>query len=185
MAKGVQAVLLHGTKPLLARMEAMAAEVAAMKGQLQPLAEQTARSATAAYYDAIYAVHPDANSIAESQQWNAWIESKPGYMQGAMREVFNTGSRQDVIDLFTQFKTENGLKTTPATPQAAAQAAAASAIQAARHSSIPSSLTDIPGGVRGPGDIYERLDGLVGAQLLEAMETMTAEQRETYVNRAA
>lgn len=182
MAKGVQTVLQHGTKQLVEQM-------ATMHAQLQELRGTSAKTAQQQHYDAIYNAHADADSIAESAELQAWINSKPAFVRPAYQEVLAKGSQQEVIDFFTAFKKETGSQTAAA--PAAAPAAQAAALQAANSaiqqasSAVPTSLSDIPG-VRGAGSVFDQLDAMAEsspAQLLEALSQLPEQQRLDYINR--
>lgn len=183
MAKGVQAVLLHGTKPLLEQM-------ATMQAQLQELRGTSAKTAQQQHYDGIYQVHADADSIAESAELQAWINSKPAFVRPAYQEVLSKGTQQEVIDFFTAFKKETGSQPAAAAPapapnaaQAALQAANAAILQATN--AVPASLSDIPG-ARGAGSVFEQLDDMAAnnpAQLLEALAQLPEQQRLDFINR--
>lgn len=181
MAKGVQTVLQLGTKQLVE-------QVATMQAQLQELRGTTAKTAQQQHYDAIYNAHADADSIAESAELQAWINSKPAFVRPAYQEVLAKGSQQEVIDFFTAFKKETGSQI--AAP-AAAPAAQAAALQAANtaiqqaSSAVPTSLSDIPG-VRGAGSVFDQLDDMAAnspAQLLDALALLPEQQRLDYINR--
>ncbi len=122
------------------------ARVAALEQQLAraiaPLqqAEQTNEADKAR--QAIFAAHPDAASIAESAELEAWVNSKPAFTRSAYRAVIESGGTGEVIELLDAFKADT--KRTAPAPNAAQAADAAIAQAKAR---VPSSLSDIPGSV--------------------------------------
>ena len=50
---------------------------ARVSAALEPLATKQAKDAAAAHYDAIYSKHPDADSIAQSTEFAAWVNAQP------------------------------------------------------------------------------------------------------------
>ena len=60
------------------------ARMAAIDAKLQPIQQQTARSATEVHLSAIYSAHPDADSIVESREFAAWKSTQPGVVRAAL-----------------------------------------------------------------------------------------------------
>lgn len=153
---------------------------------LEPLQAKQATDATRAHYDAIYAAHPDADSIVESKELADWIAAQPSFVRGAYEQVFAKGSAHDVIELFDRFKQATG-----ATQQPAAQAPDPEAVKAAAKAAIanapaatPASLTDFPGGRPAGLTKAEAMAAMTdGRELLENMEGMSAEQIDELLNR--
>lgn len=147
-----------------------------------PLREQQAQAEVQSHYGAILAAHPDASSIAESAELKAWVEQQPSYAQPALRGVLEGGSAAQVIEVFSDFKRATG-KSQPA--------AAADPRQAARAAiertpvQPPASLSDIPGGHAGGQSVHERLAGMDGAAMADAMTGMSLAQIDAYLNRRA
>lgn len=152
---------------------------------LEPIQAKQASEATSAHYGAIYAAHPDADSIAESKELADWIASKPVYLQGAYQAVFAQGSAQDVIALFDEFKQATGVTQQPAAtaPTPDAVKAAAKAAIANAPAATPASLTDFPGGRPAALSKAEALAGMDGREMLDNMQDMSAEQIENLLNR--
>lgn len=150
--------------------------------KLQPLQVQQAQSATEQHYGAIYEKHPDADSIAESAELASWIEKQPSFARAGYQAVLTDGTAAEIIEMFDSFKETTG-KTQAAAPSKEAIAAAAQAAIAKARAPVPTSLTDIPGGTAGPGSKFEALDAMSGPAMSEALQGMTPEQIETYLNR--
>jgi hypothetical protein len=159
-------------------------EVAQLRTELdsvvKPLKQTQAETALTAHTNAIYAAHPDADSIAESKELADWIAAQPRFARAGFESVLKQGTTAEIIEFFSAFKHATGK--TQATqgidPQVAARAQADKAVHPA-----PSSLSDIPGGHAGPGNRMEALDRLTGMALADALQEMPKEQREAYLNR--
>ena len=174
MAKGIATLIQQGFTSL--------------RQELEPLKAQHQTSEVEKHYGAIYQAHPDADSIAESQELESWIASKPSFTQTAYRAVLDpqgNGTAKDVIELFSAFKKESGATQatnapTNVDPKAAARAAIANAQQ-----QVPSSLSDFPGGRAGATSRMEALDALVPtpAALADALEALPQAQRDLYLSR--
>ena len=162
------------------------ARMAAIDAKLQPIQQQTARSATEVHLSAIYSAHPDADSIVESQEFAAWKSTQPGVVRAALDAALTTGSTNDVIEVFSAFKAATGQAAVPtaATAKAGqispAQAAKAAIARAA--APMPASISDIPGGRAGPTNVLEAMENMNGPEMLSAMNAMTPEQIDAYLN---
>ena len=75
--------------------------------QVQPA---TSEAETAAHYQAIYQAHPDADAVATSAQFQHWLTMYPTY-----RTVMESGSTQQIIEMFTAFKMQRHQTFDPAT----------------------------------------------------------------------
>jgi hypothetical protein len=150
-----------------------------MQQQAQQMTEQQTREAAAkAHYDAIYAVHPDADSIIESKELGEWVATQPAHVKLGIETVLNTGSAQQVVDVFTAFKQATGKAQSADDIRAKARQAAESAKQ-----EPPVSLSDIPGGRASGATLEEQVAGLDGTDLLERMQDMSPDQIESLLNR--
>ena len=162
------------------------ARMAAIDAKLQPIQQQTARGATEVHLSAIYGAHPDADSIVESQEFAAWKSTQPGVVRAALDAALTTGSTNDVIEVFSAFKAATGQAavSTAATAKAGqispAQAAKAAIARAA--APMPASISDIPGGRAGPTNVLEAMENMNGPEMLSAMNAMTPEQIDAYLN---
>lgn len=180
LAAGIQ-------KLVVARVEAqVSAALARIDEKLQPIEVQQTVDATRAHYQAIYAKHPDAASIAESKELADWIATQPSFARAGYETALTKGKAADVIELFDAFK-----KSTPGMAPAPAPAPAIGDVKAAAKQAIanapaqvPSSLSDIPGGRGAAGTRDEAMAQMGGRDLLGAMEDMTPEQIEAYLNRS-
>lgn len=138
--------------------------------------QDAAKNAAQAHYNAIYTAHPDADSVAQSKELEAWIASKPKFEQSGIRAALAQGATQDVIDLFTTFKEATG-KTGAATDAPGAKtptaeetaAAAAKAIADAKTKPIKS-LTELPAGTTAHIDEADAMLAKSATQLMQTFE---------------
>ncbi len=59
----------------------------------------------------IAAAHPDWERLAAGPELSEWIERQPDYLAASLRRVVESGSADEVIDLLTRFKQDQGLST--------------------------------------------------------------------------
>ncbi len=169
IAKGIQTLVD-------AKVEAIVSK------KLEPLQQKQAAEQTDQHYNAIYAAHPDADSLAESKELAAWIASQPSFAQEGYKAVLDKGTTDQVIELFDQFKQATGLAQASAPSQDEIQARAKSVIAKAAPT-VPTSLSDFPGGRAGGVTRDEVMADMNGPDMLEAMANMTPQQIDAYLNR--
>ncbi|WP_322979128.1 hypothetical protein [Pseudomonas sp. C11] len=176
LAKGVQALIAKSAPTLLADL---------VKQQVAPLQQKQHMTEQEAHAQAIYAKHPDLDSIIESAELDAWIESQPSFARNAYREVIGKGTAQEVIEFIDTYKEATGKTQAAAAAPASAsvQAAAKQAVEAAKPA-VPVSLSDIPGGRPGPATGHEALANLGAVDMAEALMDKSPEQIEAYLNRS-
>lgn len=180
LAKGIQTLVAQQVQ------EQVTAQVGKALAPFQQHQQQTAHEA---HVEAIYRAHPDADSIAESAELKQWITSQPGYLQPTLQAVLEKGSTSQVIELFNDFKKGTGAPapapspgksaTAAADPKVAAQAAIAAATPA-----VPASLSDIPGGRADSLSPHERLAAMDPTSMAEAMQGMSPDQIDAFLNRS-
>jgi len=180
IAKGVQSLVDQRVQALVD--EKVNAALAPLQQQQEADLQRQQAAATEAHFRAIYEKHPDADSIAESQELADWIKAQPSFARAGIEAVLQKGSAAEVIELLDQFKGTAG-KTQPAADDAAAKEAAKQAIAKAR-APVPGSLSDIPGGTAGPGSRDEALAKLSAPDMADAMANMTPAQIEEFLNRS-
>ena len=157
---------------------------ARLQSALAPYEKREAQTATEAHYNAIYTAHPDADSVAQSQELTEWINSQPTFVRGSMSAVMQQGSTDQVIELISAFKSATG--STQAAGNLTADAVRATARQKAANarSDTPASLSDFPAGRAGATSRDEAMhDMSSGIDLATAMDDMTPEQIEQFLNR--
>lgn len=62
-----------------------------------------------AHFSAIREAHSDFETYRDNGSILKWIETKPKYIQDAMKATYAEGEAGDVVDLISDFKKENGL----------------------------------------------------------------------------
>ena len=157
---------------------------ARVNAALEPLATKQAKDAAAATYDAIYSEHPDADSIAQSNEFAAWVNAQPSAVRNAYWGLFDAktgGTAQEIVEVFDAFKAVS--TPNPNTPAAADPKAAASAAVAAAKATPPASLSSIPGArVEGASEL-DRAADMSGPDMLEATKNMSPAQIEAWLDR--
>lgn len=97
---------------------------------LAPVVSAHLQSGEERHFAAIHAAHADYDKVVDLIP--EWIEKQPAFMQATLKQVYEQGASQDVIDLMTRFKQETGRAqpqtpsptvTTPVTPVAVAPVA--------------------------------------------------------------
>jgi hypothetical protein len=157
---------------------------ARVNAALEPLATKQAKDAAAAHYDAIYSKHPDADSIAQSTEFAAWVNAQPSAVRNAYWGLFDAktgGTAEEIVEVFDAFKAVS--TPNPNTPAAADPKAAASAAVAAARATPPASLSSIPGArVEGASEL-DRAADMSGPDMLEATRNMSPAQIEAWLDR--
>lgn len=150
---------------------------------MEPLQAKQQQSEAQAHYDAIYKAHPNADSIAQSAEFKAWVDAQPSVVRNAYWQLFDPqegGSADQIVEVFDAFVKSSGkpAPTAVAPDRAKAEAAAASA-----RAEPPVSLSGIPGGRADGLSPQERMASLGGQELYSAMENMSPAQIEAYLNK--
>jgi hypothetical protein len=171
IAKGVQ-------KLVDARFAAMEAKFAEVVKPLQAKAQVTEAEK---HFQAIYQAHPDADSLAESAELKAWINTQPSFVRHGFEAVLSQGTTTQVIELLDAFKAANGRTQTPPAAQNAAEAA--KAVIAKAQTPVPASLSDIPGSAAGPADELEAMRQMSATDLMGKLEGKTPDQIEALMAR--
>ena len=167
IANGVQKL---AEKLVDARMAAMEAKLAEVVKPLQAKAQVTEAEK---HFQAIYQAHPDADSLAESAELKAWINTYPSFVRQGFEAVLVQGTTTQVIELLDAFKASSK----PVTDQkVVAEDAAAKAIANAK-TRTPSSLSDIPGGVAPPTNPGEGLADASAQDLISKFEGLSEKAR--------
>jgi hypothetical protein len=134
-----------GVKTLMAsERDAIKQELRAeLEKELAPLKEQRALTAEQAHFSAIEAVHPDVESIAQSESFAKWIDNQPSFVRDDYKAVIAQGTAEQVIEALNTYKAATGKL---AAPTKVSAAAAAQAAIAKAQSAPPMSLSEIPAG---------------------------------------
>ena len=113
---------------------------------LAPMQKQQQVSAEQAHFNEIFTAHPDAESIVESKEFNAWLDNQPSITKDAYNTVLNKGSASQVVELLGLYK--SGTQSTQQAAQQQNDAVRAAAMQAVNKAptNVPHSVTDFPAG---------------------------------------
>lgn len=182
LAKGIKE---YSKQLIQGEREAIKAEVRAeLVKELEPFKQERAKSAANAHYDAIYSKHPDADSIAQSTEFAAWVNAQPSAVRNAYWGLFDAqtgGTAEEIVEVFDAFKAASTPKTTPTA--AADLKAAASAAVAAAKATPPASLSSIPGArVEGANEL-DRAAEMSGPDMLAATANMSPAQIDEWLDR--
>lgn len=159
--------------------------LAELEKRFEPIQQKGELAAQEQHFKTILEAHPDADSLVESKELDDWINARPGAVRAAYRDVLDNGTAKDVVELFDDFKQATGKsQAAPGDAQEGDVRDKAKAAIANVKPSVPASLSDIPGGKPGPGSRTEALASMSPADRLEAMEDMSPEQIEAYLNRS-
>ena len=166
--------------------ERVKAQVDAQVAQaLQPMQAREQESAAEAHMRTIYEAHTDADSIVESGEFNTWKASQPTYVQAALDGVLAQGTAEQVVELLNNYKqSTNSTPAAKADNKPSADDLKAKARQAINNAAptVPTSLSDIPGGHKGATNMNEQMDAMSGIELADAMMDWSPEKREQYLN---
>lgn len=198
LEKGVNEAVAQATAAAVEKALApWKAEVEQLKGKLGEAEAKAQLTAQEKHLTAIYTAHPDANSIVESNEWNAYLKSRPSYVQQGIALALERGSAADIVKVFADYKEATGKagaaddgkaktdgdkpaeKVDPKAAAAAAQAAIASA-----GTKPPASLSDIPAGSAAHHDQAAALLEASSVQLLDQFLGKSPEQIRQMVERA-
>lgn len=100
IAKGIAELQRRERDALRAEMKA------AIDAEMAPIRQQRQESAEAAHYAAIYAAHPDADDLLESDQFAKWKDTLPAFAQAGVVNALENGSAEQVIEVFSSFKSD-------------------------------------------------------------------------------
>lgn len=165
--------IAKGIATLQAReREAIRAELMVeIEKELAPLKQNRLQQAVDTHYGAIYAKHPDADELAQSQQFADWQKTLPSFMQTVVAQMLTEGTTEQVIEVFDTFKAQHA-------PQTVSQAKAAPEVQRR----VPNSLSEIAGEPH-RDLVQQTLETADNPEaLMDAMQSMTPEQLERVLN---
>ena len=162
---------------------------ARVKAALEPMHKQQEMSVAEAHMKAIYDAHNDADSIVESREFGEWAAAQPSYAQAAITNVIQQGTAGQIIELFNNFKQSTTSTAEPAKAdnkpvEQSTDELKAKAREAIKNTAptVPTSLSDIPGGHKGATNITEQMESMSASDLVETMMDWSPEKREQYLN---
>ena len=157
---------------------------AALAQALGPIQQKQQIDAVQSHMSAIYAAHPDADSIAESKELADWIDSQPSFARAGYQAVLQNGTTEQVIEFFDQFKQATGKATQQPTDGKPDVAAAAQAALAKAKAQVPTSLSEIPAGAKAHHDEAEALMEMSDSNALNSFMGKSPEQIRALLERA-
>jgi hypothetical protein len=80
-----------------------------LNSKLEPSVKSLSEMKVNAHFDAIDKAHPDREQYVDDGSIVKWIETKPKYLQKSMKEVYEKGTSDEVIELISDFKKENNI----------------------------------------------------------------------------
>lgn len=171
IAKGIATLQAREREAIRAELKTeLKAEI---EKELAPIRQSRQQQARDDHYGAIYAKHPDADELAQSEQFAQWQQGLPAFMREGINKALSEGTTEQVIEVFDTFKSQTETKQ-PKQPQAKAS------MDVQRH--VPTSLSEIAGEPHRDlvQQTLEQADN--PAALMNAMQSMTPEQLDRVLN---
>ena len=186
LAKGVDKVVELRLKEREQAIEKRVQErvEAALAQALGPIQQKQQIDAAQSHMSAIYAAHPDADSIAESKELADWIEAQPSFARAGFKAVLQQGTTAEVIEFFDTFKQATGKAAQQNTPEQSDVSAAAKAALAKAKAQVPTSLSEIPAGSKAHHDEAEALMEMSDSNALNSFMGKSPEQIRALLERA-
>lgn len=186
LAKGVDKVVELRLKEREQAIEKRVQErvEAALAQALGPIQQKQQIDAVQSHMSAIYAAHPDADSIAESKELADWIEAQPSFARAGYQAVLQQGTTAEVIEFFDTFKQATGKAAQQNTPEQSDVSAAAKAALAKAKAQVPTSLSEIPAGSKAHHDEAEALMEMSDSNALNSFMGKSPEQIRALLERA-
>lgn len=157
---------------------------AALNKALAPIQQKQQIDAVQSHMSAIYAAHPDADSIAESKELADWIAAQPSFARAGYQAVLQQGTTAEVIEFFDTFKQATGKAAQQNTPEQSDVSAAAKAALAKAKAQVPTSLSEIPAGSKAHHDEAEALMEMSDSNALNSFMGKSPEQIRALLERA-
>lgn len=130
------------------------------------------------HLNAIHAVHPDAETVVNSDAFAKWVQSQPSYIQPSIVAVVEQGSASQVNELLTNYKATLAPPPAPKTDDIQDKA---DEIIKNTTPSVPNSLSEMGGQV--VADPMTAVANMSSDKMLDAMSGWTPEQIENFLNR--
>ena len=181
-AKGIKA-LLESNKTLAEKVESLGDLV---KTTTESVEENSVKSAAEKHFDTIRDAHSDFAEVVESNEFKAWVEEQPKFLQKTYLDVLKEGTASDVIEMLDNFKPvvaandkADGVK------EALVDKAIDKKIaDAEKSTTTPSSLSDIPAGTQNVHDDGEKLRSASSLDLIDSFAGKSQEQIEALLDKA-
>lgn len=177
LAKGVATMVAQAEERANSQVDAKIAAA------LAPYKAKEAQTEVDAHMGAIYAKHPDANELAQSAEFAAWIAKQPAFAQAGIKQTMSDGTTKDVIEVFDNFKAATGKAAAPAPAAAPGVSKAVQEALDAAQDKPPNSLSELSGGA-GMSE-SEHAMSLAGnpQALMDYVMSLPADRRERVLNR--
>lgn len=157
---------------------------AALDKAMAPIQQKQQTEAVNAHLSAIYAAHPDADSIAESKELADWINAQPSFARAGYQAVLQQGTTEQVIEFFDTFKQATGKATQQNTTAQSDVSSAAKAALAKAQAQVPTSLSEIPAGSKAHHDEAAALMEMSDSNALNSFMGKSPEQIRALLERA-
>lgn len=178
IAKGVETLVAQRVEAATVALESK------FQQALAPVQANAEKTALETHYKTIYTAHPDTDSLVESAELKAFIEQQPSFVRDQYKAVLTEGTADQVVELFTTFKSATAKPAPAPAPKPAvdAEAKAAEVIASAK-APKPMSLSDIPAGSQAHHDEATAVLEMTPEALLGKFEKLSPSQTEALLNR--
>lgn len=185
IANGVMTLVDKRAQALLSEVEARAEAKAAERVRAE-LESRDLQARWNEHFDSVYKAHPDAESIAQSQELQAWISSQPSYAQNGIVHALQHGTAAQVIEALDAFKASTAAPMATATTTPAAKPetlAAAKAAIAKAKAAPPISLSAVPAGSHAAVDELAAISDMSDAQLMKKFGSLDSSKSMALLDR--
>lgn len=156
------------------KAQAIVEQILAQK--LAPIEQKQAVDLQNEHLNAIHAVHPDAETVVNSDEFAKWVQSQPSYIQPSIVAVVENGNASQINELLTNYKAT--LTPPPKTDDIGTKA---NDIIKNTTPDVPNSLSEMGG--QTATDPMQAVANMNAVQMAEAMSGWTQEQIENFLNR--
>jgi hypothetical protein len=149
-----------------------------------PATKAAETNAAKDHYTAIYTAHPDADSIVQSQEFEAWKASQPSFARAAFDNVQANGSAEQVVEMLGAYRAAHPAKAAAPAPSGPNARALANAALDKVKPRTPQTLSDIPAGSAAHHDESEAVMDMNANDLLGKFEGLSPEKIEKLLLKA-
>lgn len=144
--------------------------------RLASIEQKHAQDLQAEHLNAIHAIHQDAQTVVNSDEFAKWVQSQPSYIQPSIVAVVEQGNASQINELLTNYKAT--LTPPPKTNDVQAKA---DYIIKNTTPDVPNSLSEMGG--QAATDPMQAVANMNAVQMADAMSGWTPEQIENFLNR--
>ncbi len=175
--------LKAGIEKLVAQQVATQVQAHVAKA-VEPLQAKHQQDAASSHFDAIYKAHPNADSIVQSSEFQAWVDSHQRGPRRVPGTVRRENGRQRGPDRGGVRRIQGGdRETLVSTSCGRPQGRSASRSLAKAKADPPSSLSSIPGGHAAGASALDATADMSGLEMLQATANMSPAQIEAWLNK--